>query len=103
MRGPSPRRRQAGTINHRRARVELLCAACGWSFRDLARAMGRTYQGLVGALNRRPAMARTAAVLDADLCRAFGCPLHHVQKPVTPAEYGGRMIPRYDERMEAHE
>lgn len=86
-----------GEINHLRARVELACAARGWSFRDLARIMDRTYQGIVGALNRRPITARCRAKLEADLARALELDMGELTRPVTPAEYGRGMIPRYEE------
>ncbi len=97
-RGPSPRRVRRGAVNHLRARVEILCAERGWSYRDLARAMRRSYQGLVSALNRKPGTARRRAALEADLARALDLDVPALQRPVTPAEYGRQMIPRYDER-----
>lgn len=99
-RGPSPNRVRRGPVNHLRARVELACAARGWSFRDLARAMQRTYQGLVGALNRKAVTARCRAGLEADLARALELDMEELTRPVTPAEYGRQMIPRYDERKD---
>lgn len=99
----SPARHRHGLVNHLRARVELTCAARGWSFRDLARAMDRTYQGLVSALNRKPVTARCRAKLEADLARALELDMEDLVRPVTVVEYGRAMIPRYEEKGATHE
>lgn len=102
-RGPSPSGRNRGPLNHLRARVELACAARGWSFRDLARAMARTYQGLIGALNRKAVTARCRAKLEADLSRALELDMEDLVRPVTVVEYGRAMIPRYEEKGATNE
>lgn len=89
-------RLEGGAINHLRARVEILCSERGWSFRDLGARMKRSYQGIVGALNREAHNTKTRQRFVADLAEAFGVESVEVLRPVRTAEYGVALIPRYN-------
>ena len=76
-------------VNHFRARIEILIRGKGWSFRDLAKAMGRSPQSLRYIINagdpKRSVLESMATALDVTP--------DDLLEEVTTEEYGEAFLP----------
>lgn len=82
------------TVNHFRARVEILLSQRGWSVRDLAQAVGKSRQRTMDIIQRGDPKA---SVLK-EFAEVLEVAPKDLLKEVSPAEYGKNFLPIFQSR-----
>lgn len=87
-----------GSTNHFRARVEILLKEKGWSFRELARKLGKSAPRIRDIVERGDPKASTLR----EIAEALGVAPEDLLEEVTPEEYGEAFLPTFQQQNAAN-